>query len=673
MTSHDFTTYQFDFPTQHWTVGVDLLADVFSNAVFKKDLFNSELCAVVQELKLYKDDYDATLEEEMVSLMFAGHPYHYPVIGYKHELWNLKIDAIANFYHAHYVPNNAIIVVVGDVAPDEVVATVRQYFADFVANYTNQVAIEKPVRDLVQRSISLYRDVERATGRIGFSVPGLSAKKSCELDLLTWIIGRGRGSRLYEKLVDQLACVVSINSYVYEMFERAVLFVEFEPVEGVAFEQIETDIVAEFEHIKQNGLTEYELERAINQVKRENMLLLEDFTLFAEEVGCSYLATSDHEYLLRCIEMDIDKAILKKNIEQIVRDDCVKVYMHTGRVLPMSGEADLEDWQKIQDESDEIDREKRADKIRTSGLEELKHSKQIIAKAPIKFKFPNSKKTQLSNGLDILWHNHNDNSLVTIIVDLTSNHYVDTLDKLGCYSFMFRMLAEGTRQYSAKELAREFEHAGIAIEVRSGCIMMNLFSGSLEKALSLLADILVNSIFDESRIAWVREQIIAEIFEYWDEPSEFIKQYAREQVYKNHAYAKNELGTVETVQAITRDDVVAAYHAYVSPQGAAISIVGDLRGHDLIALLEKTIGSWTGPAIAKSGFSALESAQHKIKEYSMNRDQIVLGFAGLSVAYTDTRYDALLLFDYIFTGGSVSSMGSRLFKLREQSGLFLYD
>ena len=77
---------------------------------------------------MYRDSYVKMLVQQMVSTIFADHPYHYPIIGFKQDLWNLKRDALVSFYKHHYIPNNATLVVVGDVKAEEVFAYAQQAF-----------------------------------------------------------------------------------------------------------------------------------------------------------------------------------------------------------------------------------------------------------------------------------------------------------------------------------------------------------------------------------------------------------------------------------------------------------------------------------------------------------------------------------------------------------------
>ena len=89
-TSYDYTGYLFDFPASVWQEALPIMADCMRNCTFKQQFLNSEVKAVIQELKMYNDDYGSTLIEKMISTIFLDHPYHHPIIGYKYDLWSLK-------------------------------------------------------------------------------------------------------------------------------------------------------------------------------------------------------------------------------------------------------------------------------------------------------------------------------------------------------------------------------------------------------------------------------------------------------------------------------------------------------------------------------------------------------------------------------------------------------
>ncbi|MCX5922774.1 MAG: pitrilysin family protein [Candidatus Dependentiae bacterium] len=203
-----------------------------------------------------------------------------------------------------------------------------------------------------------------------------------------------------------------------------------------------------------------------------------------------------------------------------------------------------------------------------------------------------------------------------------------------------------------------------------GTVAMSMLAGDLEKGLEILEEILSRAIFNKDEIEKVRAQINADIKNFWDEPSSFAGQLIRERVYKGHPYSKNMLGTKESVDSITRKDLVDFYKKYITPHGAKIAIVGDLKGYDLKKVLEKTIGKWQGPEVESINFPELAPLEDGQFNYPINRDQVVLCYAGLSIDRKHPDYDKLLLFDQIFGSGALGSLHSKLFQLREQTGLF---
>jgi zinc protease len=208
------------------------------------------------------------------------------------------------------------------------------------------------------------------------------------------------------------------------------------------------------------------------------------------------------------------------------------------------------------------------------------------------------------------------------------------------------------------------------LQVTPGTIALSMLATDFEKGLELLLEIVENPRFDEKEIEKVREQILAKIKSFWDNPQQIAGLLVSQEVYKGHPYSKNILGTEESIKKITKKDLIEFHKKYFSPADARLAIVGDLGSYQLDKILEKTIGAWKGPKVEDIEFPALSPIKACEKIHPINRDQAVLCFAGLSVERKNRDFDKLLLFDQIFGGGALGSMHSKLFQLREQSGLF---
>ncbi len=284
-TSHDYTGYLFDFPQQNWHHALPLLADCMRNCTFKEDLLNAELKAVIQELKMYKDDYKTSLAEEMLSAIFPEHPYHYPIIGYKQDLWSINRQGLLDFYHHHYVPNNATLILVGSVDPEDAFKQAKAAFE----HIPSSPAYTKPTfllnQDLVAKSICMARDVQQPTLMCAWVVPGLKEKKSFIIDLASWILGEGKGSRLYRTLVDELELATDLQVDVYELFDASLLFLHIDPIDEQSIPQIKNIVAQELDKLSHEVISASELQRAIKQTQMEHLALFENNQKIAYELG----------------------------------------------------------------------------------------------------------------------------------------------------------------------------------------------------------------------------------------------------------------------------------------------------------------------------------------------------------------------------------------------------
>lgn len=666
-TSYDYTGYLFDFPTQNWREALPIMADCMQNCQFREDLLNSELKAVIQELKMYNDDYDSLLVERMMGAVFADHPYHYPVIGFKQDLWSLKREALVAFYKKHYLPNNATLVVVGDVDPEEVFSLAEKSLGAIPAgqSLTNQEFYHK--LDIEGISVVLRRDVKQPTLMLGWTVPGAREKRDYALDAISWIMGLGKGSRLYRVLVEELGLATDVESFVYDLFDHGMFFVRVEITDTENVDQIITLIHQQVQNIALHGPTEQEVERAVRKIEMDFVSLSENNQKFAYLLGKYFVATGDENYILNYCKYPRQK--LAKDIKEIMATYVRPHLMHIGKVLPLQDE-DKKYWLELQKRSDAEDARILGRIVRDTEIEGPRVAQKIKPHDPKPFAYPHAQEFTLSNGIRVFCFNNPRLPKVDIFLDLKARHWHDLEGKDGMLMFVADMLQEGTTRYSSQELAQELESLGMALSTFPGQVSMSMLSQDIKRGLSLMAHVLMDSSFEEESVERVRAQLLVDLANYWDNPSQFVGQIAKEIIYKGHPYAKHLQGTRESISSLTRDELFKSYKDFISPNGARLAIVGNLDGVDVKKLLEETLGAWQGPVIKDVEYPMLSKPFSAQFNYPINRDQVVLCYAGLSVDRMSPDYDKLLLFDQIFSGGVLGSMSSRLFDLREQSGLF---
>ncbi|MFC1845650.1 M16 family metallopeptidase [Candidatus Dependentiae bacterium] len=644
-TTLDFTGYKFNMPTHHWKKILPVIADCMVNASFKDEHLNSEMKAVIQELKMINDQHLRSLAFDLLGLMFAGHPYHYPLIGYKQDLWSVRGADLRAFYKKHYMPNNATLVVVGDVDHEEVFAVAEQQFGSISGdgNYKKQEAYLN--EDVASRSLTMYRDVKVPIVMESFRVPGLKAKASHVMDIAALVLGQGKSSRLYKKLVDELQLVTSVGAMSWNMFDHGIFFINFEPKKIEDINKIETIIFNEINDIVANGLKQDELIRATKQAQMAYYSKLEDAEQQAFDIGRCFIATGDEEYALNYL--DVPDKQMQKDLQSILGDFFRQTVLHRGMVLPLP-EHEKKQWEKLQIASDELDNKILSTRIRTTQVEEPRYAKTVSIEEPGVFVFPKPEIFELSNGVKV-FHSHNNNTpKIDLVLSFKAKGYHDPQDKQGLYNFVAKMLTEGTKNYTAAELADAIESRGMSFSAAPGAVFMSMLSADLEKGLEILEEILSRATFDKREMEKVRAQILTSIKDFWDTPFAFSSQLIKERVYAGHPYSQNSLGDEKSVSSVTQEDLQHFYKSYISPSGARLAIVGDLSGYDVQAILEKKLAKWNGPEVPSIEFPKIKQPKVEVVDHYINRDQVVLCFAGLSVDRKHEDYDKLWLFDQIF-------------------------
>lgn len=666
-TSYDYTGYLFNLPKHHWRESLPIMADCMVNCAFNDDMLSSEMKAVVQELKMYRDDFTTTLFEKMISTIFYDHPYHHPIIGYKQDLWAVTPDVLRAFYKKHYVPNNAALVFVGDVDAQEVLELADKYFSSIPAQPTYKKLSNYHNKDLVANTVTVYRDVQQSSIVYMFAVPGISKGSDSALNILSWVLAKGRSSRLYKKLVEELQLVTSIRADSEDLFEFGLFYIFCEPKRIEDRLLIEECIKNELNLLIHQGIDKTEVSRAIKQTQMGIFGLLENFEHQAYQIGKYYWATGDENYVFGYLDKNNDEFL--SETMSFIADYIKPSLMHTGMILPLSEEG-KEQWHQMQILSDEEDNKILAARIRTTPVEPPKYALNVQVQQPEIFTFPKPTTIVLDNGLTVLYHHNPNTPKIDLIMRFKASDYYDIEDKQGLYNFMTSMLSEGTKAYTAEQLADETEKRGIGFNTYPGGISMSMVKEDLPFAFEILHELIANPIFPVDKIDKVREQILADIRNYWDEPWSFMSQLVRQHIYKGHPYSKNSMGVESVVQNIERADLVDLYRKVITPKGAIIAIVGDLSSYDMTELCKKVFETWQGAVVEDILYPPILDVVPQTITYPINRDQVVVCFAGKSVERKHPDYDALLLFDQIFGGGVLGSMSSRLFELREETGLF---
>lgn len=662
-TSYDYTAYVFDVPVANWDLLLPVYADCMQHCSFLQDHMNSEVKAVIQELKMYRDDFRWALADGLIGNIFESHPYHFPIIGYKQDLWNLQRETFLKFYHKYYVPNNATFVVVGDVEPEVALQKIKEAFGN-IPRGQEVVHPEFFFNDELQSKVfTLYREVDQAHCMMAFVVPGAKEKKDFLFDIIATLLANGKGSILYNKLVDELSLAVSVSAMTYDLFDRGVFFIEFKPCKQEDIDKIKSIIYEEIQKIAHGKISQEQLRRAVKIAEIDYQHLLEDAHKQASAIGKSFIATGDQEYPFNYCNYDLN--IILHDVQNILQRYMRSSLSYFGQVLRVS-EKDKDILKSLQEESDKLDTKILSDKERETMVEQGRFVDTIHPKKFENKQFPAAEIYQLANGLKVVLYQTASVDLVECILRYKADQQWDPKEQAGIGYLVSKMMLEGTQQYPGLTFIQEAESYGITFDTAPGVIGCSMLPADAHKGLDLMTQMIKDAVFNQQDFDRIKEKTKAQLIQFWDTPKRCINQVVAQEIYKDHPYAHMSLGSEETMENISRDQAYDFYKKIVTPQEAVLVITGNFDKNSLKKEIEEHFAAWSGKFIDDIVYPEITPVEKKYIDIVKNRDQIVLAFAGVSVNRLDEEYDALQLFTQLLSG----SMNSYLFALREQTGLF---
>ena len=269
-TSHDVTAYYVDIAADRADLVLSLEADRMRNLLLDPKEIDSERQVVAEERRTRtEDDPDGYLEEEFLAAAYKAHPYGWPVIGWMDDIQRINPPELRAFYNRFYQPNNALLVIGGDVDARRAIARARETFGRIPRGPTPPPmdAVEPP--QLGERRVQVYKaDARAPIVYIGFHVPNYRSKDAPALELLSTILQEGRASRLYRRLVYEQRLALSIGGeYEYLSHDPNLFWFSGTPLPGQTPETLEQAIMAEIERVKNEPVPEEEIERAKNQTE----------------------------------------------------------------------------------------------------------------------------------------------------------------------------------------------------------------------------------------------------------------------------------------------------------------------------------------------------------------------------------------------------------------------
>ena len=271
-TGDDYTAYYQRLERSKLAISFKLEADRMRNLKLTDEEFKKELQVVLEERRLRTEDKPrAKLYEHFMAMAYSNSPYRNPVIGWPDDIEHLTVDDLKTWYGYWYAPNNAVVVVVGDVRPQQVLALAKKYFGSVKASSIKALKPQAEVEQLGIRRMTIRLPANLPYLLMGYKVPVLNSVEheweAYALEVLSGILDGGDSSRLASRLVRGQQIAISAGAG-YDLYGRlpSLFMLDATPTKGVGLAELEQALRAQVEDLQEHFVSPEELERVKAQV-----------------------------------------------------------------------------------------------------------------------------------------------------------------------------------------------------------------------------------------------------------------------------------------------------------------------------------------------------------------------------------------------------------------------
>ncbi|MCS7182451.1 MAG: insulinase family protein [Thermoanaerobaculum sp.] len=573
----------------------------------------------------------------------AGHPYSWTTIGSMEDLNAASLEDVKEWFRTYYGPNNAVLVVAGDVQPAEVKAKVEKYFGHIppgppIAKQTAWVA-----KMSGERRAWAQDRVPQARVYMVWNVPPLTDPEADVLDLVAALLTEGKTSRLYKRLVyeEQIATDVNASVWGKELGSQFMIVATAKP--GGDLATVEARIREELAKLLERGPTSEELERV-------QLSWRADFLRGIERIGgfggkSDVLATGQVFYG--------DPAAYKRQWKTVASatpaavQQVAKKWLEDGLFV-----LEVHPFPKLEAQGPGVDR---------SAL-------PPVGKLP-EPSFPDLQSTTLANGLKVVLAERRAVPLVELQLLVEAGFASDTPETLGRASLAMAMLDEGTKTRSALEISDELQRLGAELAtgstLDSSFVVMSALKEKLAESLQLFADVVLNPTFPEADFRRLQKQQLAAIAREKVTPLAMGLRVLPALLYgQNHPYAVPFTGSgrESTVSKLTREDLVRFHQTFFKPNNATLVVVGDVSLKELTALLNQLFAPWKAGEVPVKDRPAVRGPATR-EVYILDRpgsQQSVILAGILAPPKNDPREEALRVVHEVLGGSFTSRLNMNL-------------
>lgn len=676
-TSNDSTIYYAVVPNDALARVLWMESDrlgFFINTVNDPSLENEKQIVKNEKRQSYDNrPYGHTSYVIDANLFPEGHPYSWQVIGSLDDLQAATLGDVRGFYERYYGPQNATLVLAGDFESETARTLVDTYFGEIPAGPA--VAPRKPAPAVVADTVRLMHEdnfAQMPMLTMAWPTIELYHPDSYALDALSALLARGRTSPFYQVVVeeDMLAPAVNAGHPQRELAGQFRLSARAFP--GTDLDALMASFNRAFARFEANGVSPADLQR-ITAGLETNF-----YNGISSVLGKSFQLAN---YSVLAGDPGFGTEDLRR-LRAVTVDDVLRVYRHyiagrpwVGTSFVPRGDADgaLEGSRPAEIATEEIvagaepattDTDTASFERTPSGID--RSTPPALGDVP-QLRTPEVWTTDLANGMRVYGIEHRELPLVQFSIQLHGGRLLDNPNRLGVANLVTDMLMEGTRSRTPEELEVAIEELGASITLVTSSEAITLRANTLTQhyaaTLALAEEILLEPRWDTDAFELARERTASDIRQQASAPPAIGAAVFNRLVYgPDHILSHGPLGTVESVTALTLEDLREYYAVSVSPSVAVMHVAGDISQAEVIGSLDSLATRWAAHPVTVPDYPLPEPPTHP-QVYFVdvpNAPQSVINVGQMALASTDDDYYPATVMNHRLGGGITSRFFQQL-------------
>ena len=658
-TSFDQTVYHVVLASQFFAEGMDVLADAVTSATFDPQELQREIEVVCEEIKRSLDSPTRKLSRELFAAAFSRHPYGRPVIGTEASVRGFTREGILRFYRRWYRPENAVVIVVGDVREAEAIELAQKLFAWPAGTFAAAPARPaEPRREQPQARLRL-EPLKEGYLSIAWPSPPLVHDDVAALDALCIVLGHGEASRLHRAMKrDRLLCT-EVQASCYTPIDPGLTIVGVTLQPATAREAVR-EALSQTYRLRAEEVSAEELSVACRLLESDAVYQRETVQGQARKLGFYQSSAGGIEYEQRYLDQvaQLTPARLREAAERWIDPRAPTL----AALLPDRDAPSEAELLALLEEAARVPRPPAPPSSRAPEK-----------RAPVRFAEPATTgpllREELPGGGVLLIKEERAVPLVALRAAWQGGLRLEDASNAGIDMLLARLVSKGTRTRGPERLVREMESMGGSIGGNAGRnsfgLRAELLSRHLEQGFDLFAEALCAPAFAPDEVRRERTLQIDELRAREDNPAGVAFLLFAETLYRKHPYRFDTLGTESSVASL-EPEALARYRALQYPPGAVtLSVVGDVDPGRVRELVRAKLDARAGkrPAIAPPQEDPPEAPRSAVRKLDKAQAHLVLGFPGVRLS-DEARWPLEVL------SAVLSGQGGRLFvELRDKRSL----